>query len=305
MDLEKRVQALEQEVEVLKNQIQATLLDIQEQILTNTYPSLRSGSMPSANEPVGDETISSRPPVKVFRPETDETNMELPEDDLLAAVVHKVSLENEPVLVPNSLPAQDHRPAVPAAIEPQVEPVDWSFVDEWEDWVSSKVAKVGAERTRELIDVYCESGRFEPGAVDILLQLVDFYDGKMQNPFDAEEATRPAAPLRREPEQADVPAAQATANGLETAHRRSLPTESPTPDEMPRQYARTRTAARQEFAEDMAADAPPDFDAMFPGQPRVTLNDDGQGPEKRRTVLRLIAGLYNAGAGMKWSKKDG
>ena len=42
MDLERRVEALEKELQILKAQIQATLLDIQEQILTNAYPSLRA-----------------------------------------------------------------------------------------------------------------------------------------------------------------------------------------------------------------------------------------------------------------------
>ena len=42
MDLEHRVLMLEQEMQILKGQIQATLLEIQEQVLTNTYPALRA-----------------------------------------------------------------------------------------------------------------------------------------------------------------------------------------------------------------------------------------------------------------------
>jgi len=42
MDLEKRVEQLEQELEILKNQIQTTLLAIQEHVLSNTYPALRA-----------------------------------------------------------------------------------------------------------------------------------------------------------------------------------------------------------------------------------------------------------------------
>ena len=41
MDLEKRVKSLEHEVNILKNEIQRTLLDIQEQVLTHYYPALR------------------------------------------------------------------------------------------------------------------------------------------------------------------------------------------------------------------------------------------------------------------------
>jgi len=40
--LEQRVKTLEYEIKILKNQVQRTLLDIQEQILVHYYPSLRT-----------------------------------------------------------------------------------------------------------------------------------------------------------------------------------------------------------------------------------------------------------------------
>ncbi|MEW6580976.1 MAG: hypothetical protein AB1435_17525 [Chloroflexota bacterium] len=58
MDLEQRVTMLEQELQILKNQIQATLLDIQEHLLTNTYPSLRAEARPET-APV--KTVSAKP----------------------------------------------------------------------------------------------------------------------------------------------------------------------------------------------------------------------------------------------------
>ncbi|MFN8375907.1 MAG: hypothetical protein U0694_23920 [Anaerolineae bacterium] len=42
MNTDKRVEALEQEIALLKAQIQTILLDIQEQLLTNAYPTLRA-----------------------------------------------------------------------------------------------------------------------------------------------------------------------------------------------------------------------------------------------------------------------
>ncbi len=42
MELDARVKALEYELKILKNEVQRTLLDIQEQILIHYYPSLRS-----------------------------------------------------------------------------------------------------------------------------------------------------------------------------------------------------------------------------------------------------------------------
>ena len=42
MELEQRVKSLEYEMKILKNEVQRTLLDIQEQILIHYYPSLRT-----------------------------------------------------------------------------------------------------------------------------------------------------------------------------------------------------------------------------------------------------------------------
>jgi hypothetical protein len=42
MELEQRVKTLEYEVKILKNEIQRTLLDIQEQVLIHYYPTLRA-----------------------------------------------------------------------------------------------------------------------------------------------------------------------------------------------------------------------------------------------------------------------
>jgi hypothetical protein len=42
MTLERKVKTLEYEMKILKNEIQQTLLDIQEQLLIHYYPSLRT-----------------------------------------------------------------------------------------------------------------------------------------------------------------------------------------------------------------------------------------------------------------------
>jgi hypothetical protein len=42
MELDQRVKSLEYEVKILKNELQRTLLEIQEQILIHYYPSLRA-----------------------------------------------------------------------------------------------------------------------------------------------------------------------------------------------------------------------------------------------------------------------
>ena len=42
MELEQRVKTLEYEMKLLKNDVQRTLLDIQEQVLVHYYPALRT-----------------------------------------------------------------------------------------------------------------------------------------------------------------------------------------------------------------------------------------------------------------------
>jgi hypothetical protein len=48
MKIESRVEALEHELKILKNEIQSTLLEIREQILNHYYPELRAEEPPSA-----------------------------------------------------------------------------------------------------------------------------------------------------------------------------------------------------------------------------------------------------------------
>jgi hypothetical protein len=53
VDLEHRVKVLEQELEILKNQIQATLLDVQEQVLSSYHPALRADHASEMARPGG------------------------------------------------------------------------------------------------------------------------------------------------------------------------------------------------------------------------------------------------------------
>lgn len=111
MDLEQRVTMLEQELQILKNQIQATLLDIQEHLLTNAYPSLRAEARPET-APV--KTVSAKPAAPAA-PETE------PAPPTGQPLVRQVSLKEvqtpEPPVPPRAperslenLPGQDSRP---------------------------------------------------------------------------------------------------------------------------------------------------------------------------------------------------
>ncbi len=139
MDLEQKVQRLEQEILLLKAQIQTTLLDIQEQLLNNAYPELRteSGTSAKATAPT------------VLQPE-------------LPAIVQKVRLDE-----PGSTPPE--YPTLPHAL-------DWASLSEMETWAGEKVARHGRQRTLELIDTYTSKGRFTEEVRDALVHYVMMYD---------------------------------------------------------------------------------------------------------------------------------
>ena len=62
MELEQRVKALEYEMKILKNEVQRTLLDIQEQVLIHYYRALRSEeSSPSDGTRQTSEAIRAKP----------------------------------------------------------------------------------------------------------------------------------------------------------------------------------------------------------------------------------------------------
>jgi hypothetical protein len=88
MNLEQRVQALELEVQVLKNQIQATLLDIREQLLNGTYPALRGED--SSPEPGAAPAVAATAPQPAVARPADS----LKEDVPVAGHVRQVSLKD-------------------------------------------------------------------------------------------------------------------------------------------------------------------------------------------------------------------
>lgn len=82
MSLEQRVKTLEYEVKILKNEIQQTLLDIQEQILLHYYPSLRT----EEQDPAADlkESVEAIQRKKMALEQEKEEAKYLFEDDIIA-----------------------------------------------------------------------------------------------------------------------------------------------------------------------------------------------------------------------------
>ncbi|NJL56501.1 hypothetical protein HC928_16005 [bacterium] len=79
--------------------------------------------------------------------------------------------------------------------------MDWQTLTELEDWVSSKIDKIGVKRTRQLIRMYTEEGRFTPEAARMLRQFIALHDN------DA----APVEPQRHAPPRPKAPRAQPAA----------------------------------------------------------------------------------------------
>lgn len=158
MELEARVKALEYEIKILKNEIQRTLLDIQEQVLIHYYPSLRSeDSTPPAEAvvqlnrsagaagPVATGTPAAPPPASV--------------------TTKKVSLDEIRAAPSAAVPV-----AAPAAPKPSGG-VDQATMVRLMEWVNEAIAKLGSGRTTSLIELCVTRAILDGDTRAILLRL--------------------------------------------------------------------------------------------------------------------------------------
>jgi len=264
MESEQRIQALEQEVQILKTQIQSILLDIQTHLLTNAYPALR-----------GHHTASSSP-------EDEEDDDEY---DRAAPVVkvRKVSNHTEAPKKEKILP-----PVIPA--EPMM-----ASLDEQQEWVLQNMQNLGVSRTRDLIKSYTEKRRFTPEVSDTLMRFTDMY---------AAAADAPTIPTRP----AGMPTAPVKVKAVTTA-----PPKQPTQPQVPQPLAVAEPEQRRNKPSPKAPAVPPKPAApVVKQQPTSSTqapaayennNDNIEGDgEHSSLVLRLIAGVQNAGAGVRWGK---
>jgi hypothetical protein len=138
MELEDRVQALEDAMKILKKEIQSTLLNIQEQVLIHYYPSLRAAESPPPESIVQSlEAIS-------------EDRKRATEDDLTYLEEQPLSRSGEEIALP-------------------------SFT-ELAKWAGDSVERIGKNRTREALETYTKGGYLAPKVKDMLLQLISLSD---------------------------------------------------------------------------------------------------------------------------------
>ena len=153
MELEQRVKALEYEMKILKNEVQRTLLDIQEQVLIHYYPALRADdSVPSEGTEQSLESIRER------RASMGGTtaSAEAP----ASPRVKQVSLEEIRAVERDN--SASPRPA---------EEADEISILQLSGWVSGSAKRIGGQRTAKLIETCVDKGWIAADSMNVLLRL--------------------------------------------------------------------------------------------------------------------------------------
>lgn len=162
MELEQRVKTLEQEIKILKNQIQRTLLDVQEQLLVHYHPSLRIAEVASA-----EETTTAR---TVYNDEENE-GLESKVPAPIISQVQRVTLDDIRKAQTNGNGTPKPQPLPQPAAAPEL-----NRFSRLAEWVDANVSKLGVARTKKLVDIRLQSGGLKPEVAETLLQIVALYD---------------------------------------------------------------------------------------------------------------------------------
>lgn len=151
MELEQRIKTLEYEVKILKNEVQRTLLDIQEQVLIHYYPALR--------------TKESGPSEGVKRSlESLRQKREANSEPSASPQVASVSLDEARMAQVNTAvsPNDGSHPGAEAG---------QTFVLELSEWIGDSVQKIGGDCTGKLIEIGVQRGWIAAESKSVLLRL--------------------------------------------------------------------------------------------------------------------------------------
>jgi hypothetical protein len=161
MELEQRVKTLEYEMKILKNEIQRTLLDIQEQVLVHYYPTLRteetgpSDGVVRAIESVRAKQAKPNPESEFKAEQQAAANAVATSSVVPVSVVKKVSLDE----------IRSQQSGNGAA-----QPADHDQLANLVEWTTNSTAKFGGERVRRLIAASVAKGVIAPEAKAPMLQ---------------------------------------------------------------------------------------------------------------------------------------
>ena len=167
MELEQRVKALEYEIKILKNEVQRTLLEIQEQVLLHYYPALRA-----------DESVPSEAIIQSLEQARQKTASVA--NPAAPTPVKQVTLEQIRA-------AQGH----PPDLEAQKEAMKQQLVE----WVRESAVMIGGARVGKMLEVSARKNILPSEFKEALRQLVPPDPEPVSNQAAAANAMRVALKL--------------------------------------------------------------------------------------------------------------
>ncbi|OGO39719.1 MAG: hypothetical protein A2Z03_05885 [Chloroflexi bacterium RBG_16_56_8] len=168
MDLEQRVKTLEYEMKILKNEIQRTLLDIQEQVLVHYYPALRTEeAVPTDGIVQAVEAIRAKqvtaPAPSAAAPISVVPLAPVPVAPPPLPIVKKVSLDE--------IRAAHTQPVVAPQVPDQIRMLKLM------EWAMACAAKIGGKRTGEVIEICHQRGFLTADLREVLVRIAAFNRG--------------------------------------------------------------------------------------------------------------------------------
>ncbi len=191
--LEQRVKTLEYELKILKNEIQKTLLEIQEQVLVHYYPTLRAEeSNPGEEIRQTFENLQQKKgsPAELVAAPKPKSVVAEPAPAAAPAMMKAVSLDDlrrgpaaapaaaQPAAVAgeNAAPGEQEAQGPQALVSP-VSPEEQAIAVALSAWVSNTAEKLGGERLGKLLEVCAQRRVVGPQYGDLLKRLSVFANG--------------------------------------------------------------------------------------------------------------------------------
>ena len=185
MNLETRVETIEHELKILKNEIESTLLEIQNQVLIHYYPALRAeeSAPPKYLLPLAKSSFTER------RDETQEQESlgsrtgrddshTLPKTREVSLSDLKGKPKKEPMLLQaNPTPAKEQAASSKKEAPPwPAVGIDQAALPHLARWVNDSVEKIGKELTQNMIESSAGAEYAAQEVTDLLLHFITLCD---------------------------------------------------------------------------------------------------------------------------------
>jgi hypothetical protein len=172
MNLETRVETLEHELKILKNEIEETLLEIQNQILIHYYPALRAEDstppqdlppiLPTRAKPQLEEAPPATAPFPTIAPSPGSQMKEVSLSDLLKAKSTSAA----------GAPAPPVKPAGGAPGDAAVATLPPAALAHLAKWVTQAVERLGKAQAILMVESCADAEACTPAVLAALLQLL-------------------------------------------------------------------------------------------------------------------------------------